>query len=477
MAAAADLLANAALPVVALHVRVREYSGRIGLPEGFAPVVAALSRTPRAVVVSFGNPYLLREFASVSTYLCAYETTASTERVVADVLSGRGAVTGRLPVSIPDVAVRGAGESRWPSATAPLTRTAPARQGVAADLAGQVRALLITAISERAFPGAVCLVARRGEIVAEVAAGHLTYASDAPVMALSTRFDLASLTKVCATLPLTLRLIAQGKLSLDTKVAALLPEFHGPGKDQVSIRHLLTHSAGLPAYVQFFKTLRGKAEIVRAACEEGLRTEAGADTVYSDLGMILLMACLEKVSGVDFDVLAVREVFVPLGMQATFAPTGKPIEAAPTEECTFRGRVVSGEVHDENAFAMGGVSGHAGLFGTADDVARLGLMFLGGGGSLRPSALARAATQRADVVAGSTRALGWDTFTPGGAGGSLLHATAFGHTGFTGTSIWCDPSRDLCVVLLTNRVHPTRVNAKIQRVRRELHDLVVRALE
>jgi CubicO group peptidase (beta-lactamase class C family) len=293
-----------------------------------------------------------------------------------------------------------------------------------------------------------------------------------------TLYDVASLTKVCATTPLALRLIAQGKLGLDTKVCTLLPEFQGPGKERVTVRHLLTHSAGLVPYVQFFKTLQGRDAIVRAACAEGLRTEPEAEVAYSDLGMILLMACLERAGGAPFADLVQREVLTPLGMgAAAFARSGKPCAAPPTEQCAWRGRVIAGEVHDENAFAMGGVSGHAGLFATAPDVARVGLLFLAGGGGFLPTSLARTAIRHTDLPAGSTRALGFDTFVPGGSGGSLLHATAFGHTGFTGTSMWCDPSRDLCIVLLSNRVHKTRVNAKIARVRRALHDAVVQAME
>ncbi|MEZ5962854.1 MAG: glycoside hydrolase family 3 N-terminal domain-containing protein [Planctomycetota bacterium] len=475
IAAAAERVRASSRPIVAWHVRVRAYSGRIGIAEAFSPLVAALRQHEGAIAVSFGNPYLLREFASVSTYLCAYETTAWTEQAVADALRGRTAVTGRLPITIPDLATRGCGASRWPLPTVSLPHGEPEALGFAPELVEHVRTCLEGAVADHAFPGAVCAVARRGTVVATVAVGRETYAADAPAVRADSKFDLASLTKVCATLPATLRLCAAGKLSLDTRVAELLPDFVGPGKDRVTVRHLLTHSAGLVSWLPLFRTCEGKEAVVRAAIDEGLRTEPGTDTVYSDLGLILLMACLERASGRDFGALVRDEVFAPLGMaHAGFGVAGTEIAGAvPTEACKWRSRVLRGEVHDENAFAMGGTSGHAGLFATADDVLRVGCVFLAGGCGYLPPALAQVAIQRAELPPGSSRALGWDTFVAGGSGGSKLGANAFGHTGFTGTSIWCDPATDLCVVLLSNRVHPTRVNAKIKEVRRRLHDLVV----
>ena len=253
----------------------------------------------------------------------------------------------------------------------------------------------------------------------------------------------------------------------------------GGSKDKVTIAHLLTHCAGLPAYVKFYEQgLIGRAAIVRAAATTPLESEPGAKTVYSDLGMIVLMACLEKAGGAPFEQLVADEVLFPLGMRgARFASTGTPIAAAPTEVCPWRKRLVQGEVHDENAYAMGGISGHAGLFGTALDVARVGDAMVGGGKGWLPRPLLDAALQRQGLAPGSSRAIGWDMFAVGKSGGDKLAQESFGHTGFTGTSIWCDPRRDLVIVLLSNRVHPTRDNKKIEGVRRALGDLVVGACE
>jgi CubicO group peptidase (beta-lactamase class C family) len=310
------------------------------------------------------------------------------------------------------------------------------------------------------------------------AAGRESYEADATPVSVDTRYDLASLTKVCATTPAVLRLVAAGKLSLDDPVQKWLPEFVGVGKDRVTLRHLLAHTAGLPAYERYYRTLRGRDAIVAAAAREGLMTEPGERVVYSDLGLILTMAIVERCSGASFADFVSSAVWKPLQMTtACFAPTDKgPVAAAPTEIEDERGGLVRGFVHDENAFAMGGVSGHAGMFATASDVLRIGLLFLGRGRELLPPTLVDAALEPQTAV-GSTRAVGLDLLQPGGFGGALVARGAFGHTGFTGTSLLCDPLRDLCVVLLTNRVHPTRVNGRIAGLRQRLHDLVLAATE
>jgi CubicO group peptidase (beta-lactamase class C family) len=276
-----------------------------------------------------------------------------------------------------------------------------------------------------------------------------------------------------------LRLIDQGKLGLDTRVQQVLPGFAGDDRAAIEIRHLLTHTAGLPPFLRFFETLDGRDAIVAASLTAPLQTEPGTTYRYSDIGMILLMAVVEKTTGEPFDVFVAREVFEPLSMDsARFVRRGENLGGAiPTEQDGWRGRLVAGEVHDENAYAMGGVSGHAGLFANARDVTRLAQAFLGGGRGIARPDLVRRFISRQDVVPGSSRALGWDTFEVGGSGGSKLAPNAFGHTGFTGTSVWCDPTRDLSIVLLSNRVHPTRDNKGHIEVRRDLADLVIDAID
>jgi len=288
-------------------------------------------------------------------------------------------------------------------------------------------------------------------------------------------FDLASLTKVCATTPAILRLVAKGKLRLDDPVAKWVPAFTGTGKDKVTVRHLLAHQGGLPAYERYYRTMVGKDAIVQAAAKEALMTEPGTSVTYSDLGFVLLMAVVEQCSGEPFGPFVQREVLQPFGMKAArFAPTDGPAIAAavPTEADEARGGIVRGYVHDENAFAMGGISGHAGLFATGHDVLQYGVALLGGGGGVLGRDLVDLATSPSGIGGDTTRGLGFQILTAGSWAGTTVTPGAFGHTGFTGTSLWCDPRLDLCVVLLTNRVHPTRVNNKILAVRRAVHDLV-----
>ncbi len=363
-------------------------------------VFQAVAGAPRAVVAMMGTPYATEPIGESTAYVCGYHDSLPVERAVAAVLAGTGPAFGRLPVTLPEVAKFGDGLSFLPLEKA-LPHTAPEQQGFVADLARRVRERLERGVADKAFPGAVALVARRGEVVAEVAVGHETYDENAPAVTTHSLYDLASLTKVCATTPTALRLIDRGELSLDTHVQDLLPGFQGENKDKVTIRNLLTHTAGLPPFRTFFKDLRGKAAILAEAEKTPLDYEPGTKTRYSDIGMMLLMACIEAVTKKPFDVVAREEVFEPLGMtSARFTTTGSPIDAVPTEIEEIRGGLVRGEVHDENAWAMGGVSGHAGLFADAEDVCRIGLAYLGGGRTWISPSLARLAIKRANVVEG-----------------------------------------------------------------------------
>ena len=477
VAAVTAKVAAAKTVVLAMHVKVREWSGVVGLPPVLRPLAAALREDQHVVAVSFGNPYLVQQMPVVDTYLCAYLSMERTERAAAMALRGDSWLVGRLPVTIPGVAAAGTGASFYP--TRDVSQGDLASCDVAPELPEQLRTLLAAAVADGAFPGAECMVARHGQQLTEVAVGKLGYgAGDAAVTA-TTPFDLASLTKVCATTPAVLRLVAQGKLSLDDPVQKWVPAFVGTGKEKVTLRHLLAHTGGLPAYERYYRTLSGKAAIVQAAAQEGLMYEPGTAVTYSDLGFVLLMAVVEQSSGQPFEQFVQREVFTPFGMRnARFVPTnGAALAgAAPTEADAARGGIVTGYVHDENGFAMGGISGHAGMFATGRDVLEYGVALLGGGRGVLPRDLLAQATRPAGLGGDTTRGLGFQMLSSGSYAGTEVSPDAFGHTGFTGTSLWCDPRLDLCVVLLTNRVHPTRVNNKIQAVRRAVHDLVRKSL-
>ncbi len=347
----------------------------------------------------------------------------------------------------------------------------------------EATAFLDSAVADGAAPGAVLGVSVRGHHVY-----HGTGVLGAGMPARpdsSTVYDLASLTKVVGLTTAVMLAVDEGRLDLDAPAVRYVPAFAGRGRDAVTIRHLLTHTSGLPAFRLLYReTVDAEAAIALTDTTQ-LDTLPGTRFVYSDLGAIVLTQAVEAALGERLDSILVRRVFGPLGMWSTrFHPPPDWLpRIAPTELDPWRGRLIHGEVHDENAARLGGVSGHAGLFGTARDLLRFGdwLLAARAGRDTLPlaldSAVVRRFTTRQDFPPGSSRALGWDTPSELSSAGTLLSPLSFGHTGFTGTSIWLDPTRGLVVVLLSNRVHPTRENGKWGPVRRNVADRVVRGLE
>lgn len=341
---------------------------------------------------------------------------------------------------------------------------------------------------DSAFPGAVIAVGRHDTVLLLTAVGHYGVGDNRPVTP-QTIYDLASLTKVIGLTTSVMMLVDSGKLDLDAPVQRYAPAFQGPGKERVTIRHLLTHSSGLPAWRRLFAESSTRAEALALVDTTALLRQPGDTFVYSDLGAIALTQVVEAETGQRIDAFLDTRVFGPLGMASTrfLPPESWRTRIAPTENDTaFRHRMLHGEVHDENAGRLGGVSGHAGLFATAPDLARFAQWLLdtrlppgrpaGGTGAYLPHDLVVEFTRRQGIPAGSSRALGWDTPSENSSAGTKLGPNSFGHTGFTGTSIWIDPDRDLFIILLTNRVNPTRANTKILQVRRRVADLVVDAV-
>ena len=326
-------------------------------------------------------------------------------------------------------------------------------------------------------------VGQHDSVVLLAAVGHYG-ADDRRPVTTETIYDLASLTKVIALTTECILLVDQGKLDLAAPVQRYLPEFRGPMKDQVTIRHLLTHSAGLAADLPLFDSTRTREAALRMVDTSPLLAPPGTRFVYSDLSAIVLMQVVERITGRPFDQVLADDVFGPLGMTATrfVPPQSWHDRIAPTEVDTFfRHRLLIGEVHDESAARLGGVSGNAGLFSNAPDLARFAAWLLdaraGRPGPLRAdSGLVHRFTTKQDIPPGSSRALGWDTPSELSSAGTKMGPNAFGHTGFTGTSIWFDPDRNVFIILLTNRVNPTRANLKILQVRRRVADLVNDAL-
>ena len=341
-------------------------------------------------------------------------------------------------------------------------------------------AILERGVRERAFPAAVVEVGSIGGALWQQAFGRLDYDYDSPATQTGTIFDLASLTKVVATTSLVMRLVDEGTLSLDDPIRKRIPEWRGHDREHVVLRSLLSHSSGLTAWLPFFRDHTGRQEYQHAICALPLEYEPETQSIYSDLGFILLGFILEDAVGAPFQVQA--ETFLGPVTSAPLLfnpPPGLRHSIAPTEEDSWRGRRLIGEVHDENCWALGGAAGHAGLFGTAKavgDFARAMLGALNG----TDTRLGRRATVRTFVararVPGSSRALGWDTMLPTSSCGTKMSATAFGHTGFTGTTLWIDPQQGIYVVLLTNRVNPSRENTAIHSIRPAFHDAIVSAV-
>ncbi len=302
---------------------------------------------------------------------------------------------------------------------------------------------------------------------------------DGPLTTADTRYDLASLTKVVATLPCVLRLYSDGELSLDDVVSRFISSagwFQNPSLGDVTIRELLTHTSGLPSWRPLFAWTSDRLTALANLLQTPL--EQRGTHVYSDLGFILLGAIIERVSKLRLDAFAERYVFAPLKMDATgyLPPIDAPIAA--TEDCGWRNKLLEGVVHDENAYRFDGVAGHAGVFGTASDLALYAQAWMSYDSRLGKESVLREATRvhaESDI---SRRGLGWLLRGQDSFAGTRASATGFGHTGFTGTSLWIEPDEDRFVVLLTNRVHPSRrCGAGIHALRRAFHDAAAADLE
>jgi CubicO group peptidase (beta-lactamase class C family) len=363
-----------------------------------------------------------------------------------------------------------------------LPSASPRAVGMSAQRLEAIDRVVARGVRAGGYPGASVVVGRKGMAVWQKGFGTLDWArSSAPVTSDRTIYDLASLTKVVGTTTAAMILYDEGKLELDAPVSKYLPAFTGDFKDAVTIRHLLTHRSGLPAGRDLWRIARNPQEARLAVIDTKLACLPGRCYEYSDLGYIILGMVVENAAGQELDRFLAERVFVPLGMTDTnFRPADSVrYRIAPTEVAAPRGYPVRGEVHDENAFALGGVAGHAGLFSTAADLSIFAQMMLNGGTYNGVRVLSDSAVRLFTRRAQGTRALGWDSCTGTGGCGNHLSDRAYGHTGFTGTSIWIDPDRDMFVVLLTNRVHAAKARrpAKvISDVRADLADLAALAV-
>jgi len=343
-------------------------------------------------------------------------------------------------------------------------------------------------IQKGIYPGAVVIIGRRDSLLYARGYGHYTWSPSSPVpLPDSAIWDIASITKIVSTTSVALRLVDQGKLDLEAPVRRYLPRFSGGPKNQVTVRMLLDHTSGLKSYVPFYqKARRSRARAINLLYAQPLVRVPGDSAEYSDLNALILGLVLEKVSGLPLDQLARREVFRPLGMTQTMYRPPASLRRRTVPSGMWRGRPVPGDLNDQNAVAMGGVAGHAGVFSTGMDLARYAAVWLRSGVGPDGEQWVRPETMRRFLVKGprtGSRLLGWDTPEIDPAAeepsvfGSLISEAGYGHTGFTGTEIWIDPVRDLFLVFLTNRAFDPRVREsakELKFVRANLSDAVVR---
>jgi beta-N-acetylhexosaminidase len=473
------------IAILAFFVRVSDRKGNVDVPAEQGAFADKVYKNGKPVItVGFGSPYVVEHFPQAETWLAAFGISDVAQISVARALFGEIPVRGRLPVTVPGAELNagfGIEVPADPMTVEPMEVRAEAKLQPAYEV-------IERAIADKAFPGATLAVGYKDKVALH-AFGHLSYDAKSPQVKLSTMYDVASLTKVIVTTTLAEKLVEgdfPSSLQLDAPIERYLPEWaNGPQPEwrhMVTVRHLLTHTSGLPPFKEYWRTSKGKEDTLRMIFAEPLEYEPGTRMVYSDLGVILMGEIIERLTGQTLDELAKEYIFSPLGMNESMYKPPKKLwpSIAPTEfDARYRHRLIQGEVHDENAYAMGGVSGHAGVFSTAPDLAAFCQMLLNGGVYAHQRILKRATIAQftaPEALAKDTRTLGWVVPTEGSSSGHYFSPHSFGHTGFTGTSIWIDPDRQVFVVLLTNRVNPTRENHKIAEVRPALHDAVMQAL-
>lgn len=470
-----DSLKGVDVVVIAVNLSSIGGSGGTGLSDAqiaFSDLI--IESTLPTAAVSFGTPYVLTAIPKADALLCSYGDDVASLEAAVQGLAGDIAPRGQLPVTIPGIAEFG------------TSLTYPDRKAVRDISPGPffriVDSLIRDQIARHATPGAQLAVLHGDSLLYLRSYGKLSYDNAALPVNDSTLYDCASLTKVIATTTVAMQFVDQGRLHLDSTVAGYLPEFGVHGKERITVRNLLLHNSGLEAFRPFAQQATTAREVLDSIYASVPVYGTGNRTVYSDLGMIVLAKVLERIDGRTLDAYARDELFLPLGMHHTLFTPADSLHAlcAPTEiDRIWRGKLVQGSVHDETAALLGGVAGHAGLFSTAADLARFARMMMRGGNVdgrryVQPQTV-QAFTER--TAEGRGRALGWDLRSHAGSStGRYFSSRSFGHTGFTGTSIWIDPAADIAVILLTNRVHPTRENRQLVRFRAVLHDAVREAI-
>lgn len=469
-------------------VCVFNYQMRAGAMSGFlSKEIVALMKSidslkKQTVGISIGNPYIVTELPPFGAFVQAYSSSSVSEEACAEVVFGEQPARGKLPITIPGLYNYGDGV-RYDAIY--VRSGTPEEAGFDPAALAKVDTIMKAAVADSAFPGGVLLVAKDGIIVHEKAYGRFTYDPTSVPMTTDAIFDLASVTKVISTTSAMMKLVEEGKMSLNDPVVKYFPAFGQNGKEKITLYNLLVHNSGLQAWRKYYEFCGTPQCVLDSIFAAPLIYRTGDSTVYSDLGLITTGKIIEKVTGTTLDRYVDSVFFRPLGMTNTMynPPHALWNRVVPTEVDSFWKKTyapVHGRVHDENAATLGGVSGHAGLFSTASDLVKILQMELNGGlyggkRYLKPETIKRFITRQSDR---SSRAIGWDTRGNGRSfSGNFASPEAFLHTGFTGTCVVADPAKNIIVILLTNRVYPTRASSKIFSVRPAVHNAIYESLQ
>jgi len=463
--------------VVSTLVKIRMNKGESTVNTTHLKLIQKMSNNELPfIVVSYGSPYL-DDYSFIDTYICSYGYGSVSQIAVANAIFGRKKIEGTLPVNLNSKHKRGDGIK--------IDRSSSIFNYKNSFDFSSSWSMIDEAIDRKLFPGAQILVIKDSEILAEKSFGYQTFDPTSNKIDSNTIYDIASLTKVIATTPIIMKLIKKKYLHLNHEIYQFYPEFRGEWRDKVTIKHLLTHSSGLKGYEQYFKDTKNKNRediIEDIIFKQKLLFEPGTELEYSDLGMILLMDIAEKVTGRKFSKLVQSWIFNPMNMSDSyFNPSDSIIDRIPPTEIDnlYRNKIVKGIVHDENAFLMGGVSGHAGVFSNSHDIAKYAQTMINfgvynGTRVFSPRSI-RKITKKQNMPYGSDYALGWDTPSLKGnsSAGDFFSEGSYGHLGFTGTSLWVDPNKKIIIILLTNRTFPTRDKIGMHKLRRDFHNEIM----
>lgn len=435
-----------------------------------------------SVLVAFGNPYVVRDLPDSDAQLMAWSARSNQIQAATPALFGGTKIGGRLPIEIPGMYPMGHGIDLPQTA---IRFDEPETVGISSDGLRKIDTIMNDAVFDSTFPGGVVAVVKDGVIAYRKAFGYHTYDKLKKVSETDI-YDLASLTKVVTTTTSIMKLMDEGKVKSNDRISKYFPEFRDGEKQKITIRNLLLHNSGLPPFRVYIDSLQSEAEIIQAIKNEPLINDPGEEYVYSDLGFILLGEIVEQVTGTPLDVYARKTFYYPLGMSSThFNPKAKgdwiSNKIPPTEiDTVYRQMKIHAEAHDERAWYMNGVAGHAGLFSSASDLAIYAQMLMSEGWYagkqyLKPETI-QTFTKRQSSQ--SDRGYGFDHKSEGfSSAGTLTSLSTFGHTGFTGTSLWIDPEKDVAIIMLTNRTFPYRsYGSKISRIRAAVADAVISSI-